>query len=85
MAFPDFPFPSEWSSYVTRQQVLSYLEDYVAKFNLSKYIYFNSVVRKVRPLDREGSRDPEWQVIVENTLTNEYRTLQFEAVVVCNG
>ncbi|XP_067053433.1 uncharacterized protein [Acropora muricata] len=41
--------------------------------------------RNVRPLDREGSRDPEWQVIVENTLTKENRTLQFEAVVVCNG
>ena len=34
MTFPDIPFPSEWKSFITHQQVLKYLEDYTSHFNL---------------------------------------------------
>ena len=41
MAFPDFPFPSEWNSFLSHQQVLKYLEDYASHFDL-KRLYFRS-------------------------------------------
>lgn len=85
MAFPDFPFPQEWPSFMTHQQVLRYLEDYATKFELWKYIHFNSVVRSVRPLVTNTSPDPMWEVIVSDVDTKESKALHFEAVIVCNG
>ena len=85
MAFPDFPFPSEWPSFMSHQQVLKYLEDYASHFDLYKYIQFNSVVSSVCPLMGEDCRKPQWKVVVTDADTKESRVLQFEAVVVCNG
>lgn len=85
MAFPDFPFPQEWSSFMTHQQVLRYLEDYATNFELWKYIHFNSVVRSVRPLVTNRSPDPMWEVIVSDVDTKKSKALHFEAVIVCNG
>ena len=56
MAFPDFPFPSEWSSFLSHQQVLKYLEDYASHFYLYKYIQFNSIISSVRPLMGKDSQ-----------------------------
>ena len=85
MAFPDFPFPSEWTSFLNHQQVLKYLEDYTSHFDLYKYIQFNSVVSSVRPLMGEDSHKPQWEVVVTDVDTKESRVLLFEAVIVCNG
>ena len=86
MAFPDFPFPSEWSSFLSHQQVLKYLEDYTSHFDLYKYIQFNSIVNSVRPLTGAGdSQQPLWEVVVMDADTKESQVLLFNAVIVCNG
>ena len=38
MAFPDFPFPSDLSSYISHWDVLTYLQKYVISFNLHPFI-----------------------------------------------
>ena len=86
MAFPDFPFPSEWPSFLSHQQVLKYLEDYASHSDLYKYIQFNSVISNVRPLmGDEDSGKPQWEVVVTDTDSRESQVRLFEAVVVCNG
>ena len=85
MAFPDFPFPLEWSSYLSHQQVLKYLEDYTSHFDLYKYIQLNSVVNSVRPLIGEDSHQPLWEVVVTDVDTKKSQVLLFNAVIVCNG
>ena len=85
MAFPDFPFPSEWSSFVSHQQVLKYLEDYASHFDLYKYIQFNSIISSVRPLIGKDSQKPLWEVVVTDADTKESQVLLFNAVIVCSG
>jgi cation diffusion facilitator CzcD-associated flavoprotein CzcO len=44
MAFPDFPFPACPESFVHHTKVLDYLEAYAQRFQLQKYIRFNTKV-----------------------------------------
>ena len=85
MAFPDFPFPSEWSSFLSHQQVLKYLEDYASHFDLYKYIQFNSSSSSVRPLIEKDNHKLLWEVVVTDTNTKESQVHLFNAVIVCNG
>ena len=85
MAFPDFPFPSEWNSFLSHQQVLKYLQDYTSHFDLCKYIQFNTSISSVRPLVGKDSQKPRWEVVVRDTDTKESQVLLFDAVIVCNG
>ena len=85
MAFPDFPFPSEWSSFLSHQQVLKYLEDYASHFDLYKYIQFNSSISSVRPLIENDNHKLLWEVVVTDTNTKESQVHLFNAVIVCNG
>ena len=85
MVFPDFPFPSEWSSFLSHQQVLKYLEDYTSHFDLYKYIQFNSIVNSVCPLIGKDSQQQLWEIVVTDADTKESQVLLFNAVIVCNG
>ena len=85
MAFPDFPFPSEWNSYLSHQQVLKYLQDYASHFDLYKYIQFNSSINSVRPLEGKDNQKLLWEVVVRDADTKESQILLFDAVIVCNG
>ena len=85
MAFPDFPFPSEWNSFLSHQQVLKYLKEYTSHFDLYKYIQFNSSISSVRPLVGKDSQKPLWEVVVRNAATKESQVLLFDAVIVCSG
>ena len=38
MAFPGFPHPKEWTSYITREQCLEYLNMFIDHYSLRKYI-----------------------------------------------
>lgn len=58
MGFPDFPIGQQEESYVTSQDVLKFIENYVEKFELCKYIKFeHHVIRVTRKLDCE-----KWEV-----------------------
>ena len=85
MAFPDFPFPSEWPSFLTHQQVLQYLQSYSSHFGLYRYIHFNAFVQSIRPIVNQGTSTSLWEVIVVDTPYKKTSVLLFEAVIVCNG
>ncbi|CRK97654.1 CLUMA_CG011039, isoform A [Clunio marinus] len=80
MGYPDFPYPEQQQSYIPAKDVLEYLQSYAKHFDLFKFIKFNSLVIRVRPLS-----DDSWEVIVKDLLTKSFETLFFDAVLVCNG
>lgn len=80
MTFPEFPYPYEDNSYVSSDKILKYISLYADKFNLRDNIKFEHEVIRIRPL-----LDKTWEVCVRNLPTNEFETLIFDFVMVCNG
>lgn len=72
-----------YKPFATHQNVLNYLEDYVKKYDLEKYIRFNTSVEKVY---KKGKK---WYVTVCNydkaSFAFKYYTETFDAVVVSTG
>ncbi|XP_072026348.1 uncharacterized protein [Amphiura filiformis] len=85
MAFPDFPFDSSLPSFVTHKDVLDYLDQYAAQFNLLQYIKFKTVVECVKPVT--NGETTLWEVTVRGVTdkANGTQTSVFDAVIVCNG
>ena len=80
MTFPDFPYPYDDNSYVSSEKILNYINLYADKFNLRDNIKFEHEVIRIKPL-----LDETWEVCVRNLPTNEFETLIFDFVMVCNG
>lgn len=80
MGAPDFPIPPQNKSYISSQEMLKFLNLYADKFLLRNKIKFEHHVIRVRPLV-----DDSWEVIVTDLNLNSYETLNFDAVLVCNG
>lgn len=80
MGAPDFPIPPQDKSYISSEDMLKFLNLYADKFLLRNKIKFEHHVIRVRPLV-----DETWEVIVKDLKTNIYNTLNFDAVLVCNG
>ena len=85
MAFPDFPFPSHWKSYVRHDQVHQYLQDYAQHFDLFNCIQFNTLVERVHPAQDSSDDKTTWEVTVKEIQKGTRTTHLFDAVVVCNG
>eukprot|EP00058_Branchiostoma_floridae_P004284 XP_002589772.1 hypothetical protein BRAFLDRAFT_90445 [Branchiostoma floridae] len=84
MAFSDFPFDSSLQSYLSRQEVLQYLEGYAAHFGLNKYIQFLTRVEAVTPVHVHGVL--KWHVTISDvSAADKQSTEQFDAVMVCTG
>uniref|UniRef100_A0A0K2THH7 Flavin-containing monooxygenase n=1 Tax=Lepeophtheirus salmonis TaxID=72036 RepID=A0A0K2THH7_LEPSM len=77
MAFPDYPFPPSFDSFLKHTEVLKYIQDYSS--NILKYIQFHTKVLSVCP------RGSKWSIETLNLLKNEQQITEFDAVVVCNG
>ncbi|XP_050395255.1 uncharacterized protein LOC126814258 [Patella vulgata] len=87
MAYPDFPFDSNLSSFVGHEEVLKYLNSYTEHFNLKPSIQFNIRVIMVKPKHTgQGLWGTKWDVEVQQ-LNNPSTTTkrEFDAVIVCNG
>ncbi|XP_031621424.1 flavin-containing monooxygenase FMO GS-OX5-like [Contarinia nasturtii] len=80
MGFRDFPMPSSSSSYISSNEVLSYLISYAEHFKLNELIKFKHHVIQVRPFETT-----KWKISVKNLPTNNIETYVFDAVFVCNG
>lgn len=76
--YPDFPMPRDFPDYPHHRQVLQYLRQYAAHFDLLPLIRFNAPVERVVP-EREDAGDTAWEVTTGET------TQRFDAVVVANG
>ena len=60
-------------SFCSHSEVLQYLKDYAAKFNIDEKVQLNSEVEKLECVDNQ------WQV------TSNEKTVKFDFVVVANG
>ncbi|XP_057661541.1 dimethylaniline monooxygenase [N-oxide-forming] 4-like isoform X1 [Diorhabda carinulata] len=80
MQFEGFPFSKPDHSYVTQPEVLQYIHDYAAHFNLLPHIKFFKHVLKVSPLEKG-----RWSVDVKDLESKTVDTKEFDAIVVCIG
>ena len=61
MAFSDFPMPEDYPQYLPQAQYMVYLRNYADKFDLKKFIRFNTrVVHIVKATDYESSG--RWEI-----------------------
>lgn len=80
MSYPDFPFKTHETSFVSSEEILKYFHLYAETFDLCKHIKFQHLVMRVRP-----QFDGKWEFTVKNLSTDKCETFVFDAVLVCNG
>ncbi|KAL8590520.1 hypothetical protein ACOMHN_010956 [Nucella lapillus] len=92
MAFPDFDFNKSLPSFVRHQDVLQYLKDYAANFNLLQHVQFNTKLVRVEPVlcskeDSVTGHGQKWQVTTASVQeeTSAVVTETYDAIIVCNG
>jgi len=73
--FSDFPMPGDYPDYPSHEQVLAYFEAYARRFDLEKYIRYNTAVEAAEPA--EGGR---WRLRLSDGSEQE-----FDALLVANG
>jgi cation diffusion facilitator CzcD-associated flavoprotein CzcO len=73
-AFADFPMPADWPAYPGHAQVLQYLRDYAAHFDLYPLIRFNTALQT---LQRQGEG---WRAGFSDGSVRDYA-----GVVIANG
>jgi cation diffusion facilitator CzcD-associated flavoprotein CzcO len=73
--FSDFPMPDDYPDYPSHRQVLAYFEAYADKFDLKKYIRFNTSVRKAEKIANE-----KWQLQLEDGTSQV-----FDYLLIANG
>lgn len=80
MSYPDFPFQTHETSFVSSSEILKYFHLYAETFDLHKHIKFQHHVLRIRP-----QFDDKWEFTVRNLLADKCETFVFDAVLVCNG
>jgi cation diffusion facilitator CzcD-associated flavoprotein CzcO len=73
--YADYPMPADYPDFPSRQQMLDYLRDYAARFNLAPHIQFDTKVVMALPL-----ADGSWEVELASGEKRVYKGL-----IVCNG
>jgi hypothetical protein len=76
--FEDFPMPTIYPDYPSHRLVLDYFKSYVAHFDLSKYIRFNTNVLKVTQTEHQ-----QWLVIFEDE--QDVHEDIFDYLLIANG
>ena len=101
MPFSGFPFDPDLPSYISHWDMLDYLKKYTAHYNLTQFIRFRTRVEHVTPvelkatkngvwssadLDREQFEDDiKWTVTTRDLVKDQWKTEEFDYVLVCNG
>lgn len=84
MSFSDFPCPKEFPNYMHNTLVNKYLKMYAERFDLVKYVKFNTSITAVqKPEDFTSSG--QWNVTIKDEKTGKVREEIFDAVMVCTG
>jgi len=80
-AFSDFRLPEETPDFPTPEQYIAYLEAFVARFRLDRYIHLGSKVTKVR-------RQPGGKghiITVKDAVNDKVFDWECDAISVCSG
>ncbi|EAT48105.1 AAEL000829-PA [Aedes aegypti] len=80
MGYADYDMPEQRRSYIHWSEVLEFLKDYAAHFEVDKHTRFEHLVEEVRP-----HGDGQWQVRVKDLKQDVRETMLFDYVLVCNG
>ncbi|CAH0397736.1 unnamed protein product [Chilo suppressalis] len=84
MGFPDFPLPESEKSYLPANDILTLLQSYAEKYDITSHIKFNHHVQLVIP-KAGGPRGELWDVTYKNLVTAVLETREYDYVFVCNG
>ncbi|XP_026184550.1 flavin-containing monooxygenase FMO GS-OX4 [Mastacembelus armatus] len=87
MMFPDFPFDPRLNSFLSHQEVQSYLESYCQSHNIRPHIRFRTMVEKVKPVvitTEDEAERTTWEVM-SSDLSGCQKTERFDSVFVCSG
>lgn len=60
MAYSDFPPPDTWPNFMHHSYVFEYMKQYTEKFDLLKYVKFNTEVKAVE------KSDDRWKITLAN-------------------
>ncbi|XP_029156619.1 senecionine N-oxygenase-like [Nylanderia fulva] len=82
MGYPDFSIPEKPESYLSRTEILNFLNAYCDHFALRPYIRLLHHVELVEPVT---GGDRKWSVKVRDLQRDAIVTETFDAIMVCNG
>lgn len=73
--YSDFPMPDDYPDYPSHQQVLAYFQAYAQKFDLERFIRFNSEIAKAEKIENE-----RWKLTLRDGTSEA-----FDYLLVANG
>ncbi|XP_066117230.1 dimethylaniline monooxygenase [N-oxide-forming] 2-like isoform X1 [Saccopteryx bilineata] len=80
--FSDFPMPEDFPNFLHNSKILEYFRIFAKKFDLLKYIQFQTTVLRVKKRP-DFSSSGQWEVVTESK--GKEHSAVFDAVLVCNG
>ncbi|XP_042530386.1 dimethylaniline monooxygenase [N-oxide-forming] 2 [Dipodomys spectabilis] len=80
--FSDFPMPEDFPNFLHNSKLLEYFRIFAKKFDLLKYIQFQTTVLSVKKLPDFPSSG-QWEVVTQSH--GQERREVFDAVMVCSG
>jgi len=78
--YEDYPLPDDASDYPSHKELLSYFDGYAEHFDIKKNIKFGTEVLSCKQLP-----NGRWLLKYKHLGGNDEITLEFDALVVCNG
>lgn len=80
--FSDFPMPEDFPNFLRNSKLLEYFRIFAKKFDLLKYIQFQTTVLTVRK-HTNFSSSGQWEVVTQSN--GREQSAVFDAVMVCSG
>ncbi|XP_005319873.2 flavin-containing monooxygenase 2 isoform X1 [Ictidomys tridecemlineatus] len=80
--FSDFPMPEDFPNFLHNSKLLEYFRIFAKKFDLLKYIQFQTTVLHVKRRP-DFSSSGQWEVVTQSAGKEQSAT--FDAVMVCSG
>lgn len=83
MCYSDFPIPAHYPNFMHNSLIMDYFRSYADKFQLNKYIHFNTRVLQVKQRP-DFSHSGQWDIETE-TKDGQKEKHIFDAVMICIG
>nr|XP_008262195.2 dimethylaniline monooxygenase [N-oxide-forming] 2 isoform X1 [Oryctolagus cuniculus] len=80
--FSDFPMPEDFPNFLHNSKLLEYFRIFAKKFDLLKYIQFQTTVISVKKRP-DFSSSGQWEVVTQSN--SKEQSAVFDAVMVCSG
>ncbi|XP_077013077.1 flavin-containing monooxygenase 2 [Tamandua tetradactyla] len=80
--FSDFPMPEDFPNFLHNSKLLEYFRIFAKKFDLLKYIQFQTTVLSVKKCPNFSSSG-QWEIVTDSN--GKEQSTVFDAVMVCTG